>query len=208
MRTRTDTIVLRLGFTLAVLVLGAFLALIGAAVLAGGVIVGGPAGWAAGVVLALVVAQATRRRCGALIARLVAVGLAQLRPAASSCWYFSVMWATASFCCSARPGRVSAARAFGVERRLRLALEQRHHVPGDQLVAAVRGRGVGPLVGQQQVGAEAAVRLLRQPLDLRRRVVGACRSRRSPTSLTKSIISRDVAAARPPSAGTRRPVWK
>ena len=71
MRTRTDTIVFRLGFTLAVLVLGAFLALIGAVVLAGGVIVGGPAGWAAGVVLAIVVAQATRRRCAALIARLV-----------------------------------------------------------------------------------------------------------------------------------------
>ena len=71
MRTRTDTIVFRLGFTLAVLVLAAFLALIGGVVLAGVVIVGGPAGWAAGVVLAIVVAQATRRRCAALIARLV-----------------------------------------------------------------------------------------------------------------------------------------
>ena len=68
MRTRTDTIVFRLGFTLAVLVLGAFLALIGTIVLAGVIIVGGPAG----VVLGLVVAQATRRRCGALIGRLVA----------------------------------------------------------------------------------------------------------------------------------------
>jgi hypothetical protein len=72
LRTRTDTIVLRLGFTLAVLVLGAFLTLVGAAVVAGVVVVGGPAGWAAGVVLGLVVAQATRRRCGALIGRLVA----------------------------------------------------------------------------------------------------------------------------------------
>jgi hypothetical protein len=72
MRTRTDTIVFRLGFTLAVLVLGAFLALIGAIVLAGVVIVGGPAGWAAGLVLGLVVAQVTRRPCGTLIGRLVA----------------------------------------------------------------------------------------------------------------------------------------
>jgi hypothetical protein len=72
MRTLTDTIVFRLGFTLAVLVLGAFLALIGAIVLAGGMIVGGPAGWAAGVVLAMVAAQVTRRPCGALIGRLVA----------------------------------------------------------------------------------------------------------------------------------------
>ena len=72
MRTRTDTIVFRLGFTLAVLVLGAFLALIGAIVLAGGVVVGGPAGWAACVVLGLVVAQTLRRPCGALIGRLVA----------------------------------------------------------------------------------------------------------------------------------------
>lgn len=72
MRTRTDTIVFRLGFTLALLVLGAFLALIGAAVLAGVVIVGGPAGWAAGLVLGLGVAQVTRRPCGTLIGRLVA----------------------------------------------------------------------------------------------------------------------------------------
>jgi hypothetical protein len=72
MRTRTDTIVFRLGFTLAVLVLGAFLALIGAAVLACVVLLGGPAGWAAGVVLGVVVAQATRLPCGALIGRLVA----------------------------------------------------------------------------------------------------------------------------------------
>jgi hypothetical protein len=64
LRTRTDTIVLRLGFTLAVLVLGAFLTLV--------VVVGGLAGWAAGVVLGIVVAQATRRPCGALIGRLVA----------------------------------------------------------------------------------------------------------------------------------------
>jgi hypothetical protein len=72
MRTRTDTIVFRLGFTLAVFVLGAFLALIGAAVLACVVLLGGPAGWAAGVVLGVVVAQVTRRPCGALIGRLVA----------------------------------------------------------------------------------------------------------------------------------------
>ena len=71
MRTRTDTIVFRLGFSLAVLVLGAFLGLIGATVLAAVVLVGGPAGWAVGVVLGLVVAQVTRRPCGALIGRLV-----------------------------------------------------------------------------------------------------------------------------------------
>jgi hypothetical protein len=72
MRTRTDTIVFRLGFSLAVLVLGAFLALIGGAVLTGVVLLGAPAGWATGVVLGIVVAQATRRPCGALIGRLVA----------------------------------------------------------------------------------------------------------------------------------------
>jgi hypothetical protein len=72
MRTRTDTIVFRLGFTLSVLVLGGFLALIGAAVLAGVMVVGGPAGWAAGLVLGFVVARVTRRPCGALIGRLVA----------------------------------------------------------------------------------------------------------------------------------------
>ena len=112
MRTRTDTIVFRLGFTLAVLVLGAFLALIGAVVLAGVVLVGGPAGWAAGVVLGhrrgpghAPPVRRAHRPPGRL-------GLAQLRPAASSCWYFSVMCATAWFCCSAMPGRVSVARAL------------------------------------------------------------------------------------------------
>jgi len=35
-------------------------------------VVGGPAGWAAGAVLGLVVAQTLRRPCGALIGRLVA----------------------------------------------------------------------------------------------------------------------------------------
>jgi hypothetical protein len=71
MRTRTDTIIFRLGFALAVLVLGAFLALLGAVVVACVAVVGGPAGWAAGVVLGIVVGQATRRPCGALIGRLV-----------------------------------------------------------------------------------------------------------------------------------------
>jgi hypothetical protein len=71
MRTRTDTIIFRLGFTLAVLVLGAFLALIGAVGFACVAVVGGPAGWAAGLVLGIAVAQATRRPCGALIGRLV-----------------------------------------------------------------------------------------------------------------------------------------
>jgi hypothetical protein len=54
-----------------VLVLGAFLALIGAVVFACVAVVGGPAGWAAGLVLGIAVAQATRRPCGALIGRLV-----------------------------------------------------------------------------------------------------------------------------------------
>jgi hypothetical protein len=71
MRTRTHALIFRLGFTLAVLVLGAFLALIGAVVFACVAVVGGPAGWAAGLALGIVVAQATRRPCGALIARLV-----------------------------------------------------------------------------------------------------------------------------------------
>ena len=71
MRTRTDTIIFRLGFTLAVLVLGAFLALVGAVVFASVAVVGGPAGWAVGLVLGLAVAQAMRRPCGALLGRLV-----------------------------------------------------------------------------------------------------------------------------------------
>jgi hypothetical protein len=72
MRTRTDHLIFRLGFMLAVLVLGAFLALVGAVVFASVAVVGGPAGWIAGLVLGLAVGQATRRPCGALIGRLVA----------------------------------------------------------------------------------------------------------------------------------------
>jgi hypothetical protein len=72
MRTRTDTLIFRLGFTLAVLVLIAFLALVGAVVLACATVLGGPVGWIAGAVLGLAVAQALRGRCGALVRRLVA----------------------------------------------------------------------------------------------------------------------------------------
>jgi hypothetical protein len=72
MRTRTNTLINRLGFTLAVLVLTAFVALVGAIVFACTTVLGGPVGWIAGVVLGLAVAQALRGRCGALIGRLVA----------------------------------------------------------------------------------------------------------------------------------------
>ncbi len=71
MRTRLDTILLRLGFTLAALVLGAFLALVGAVVVACVTILGAPWGWVAGLALAAAVGQAARRRTGALMARLV-----------------------------------------------------------------------------------------------------------------------------------------
>lgn len=71
MRTRTHHIIFRLGFTLSLLVLGAFLALIGAIVFAGVTVVGGPVGWSGGLVLAFAAAQGLRGPCGALIARLV-----------------------------------------------------------------------------------------------------------------------------------------
>ena len=114
MRTRTDTIVFRLGFTLAVLVLGAFLALIGATVLAGVVIVGRPR--QAGPPASCSASSWPRSR-GARAARSSGAWSPRSsfscgRSAASSCWYFSVMWATAWFCCSAMPGRVSVARAL------------------------------------------------------------------------------------------------
>jgi hypothetical protein len=72
MRTRTDTVIFRLGFTLAVVVLSAFLALVGAIVFACATVVGGTVGWIAGAVLGLAVAQVLRGRLGALIGRLVA----------------------------------------------------------------------------------------------------------------------------------------
>jgi hypothetical protein len=71
MRTRTHHLIFRLGFTLSVLVLSAFVALIGAIVFAGVAVVGGPVGWAAGLVVGFAVAQALRGPCGALIGRLV-----------------------------------------------------------------------------------------------------------------------------------------
>lgn len=71
MRTKTDTLIFRMGFSLSVLVLAAFVALVGAIVYAGATVVGGPIGWAVGLVLAFAVAQALRGPCGALIGRLV-----------------------------------------------------------------------------------------------------------------------------------------
>jgi len=71
MRTKTDTLIFRMGFSLALLVLAAFVALVGAIVYAGATVVGGPIGWAVGVVLAFAAAQALRRPCGALMGRLV-----------------------------------------------------------------------------------------------------------------------------------------
>ena len=72
MRTKTNTLIVRAGFSLAVLVLGAFVALLAAVVIACATVIGGPAGWAAGVVLGILVAQALRGRTGALLGRLVA----------------------------------------------------------------------------------------------------------------------------------------
>jgi hypothetical protein len=71
MRSRTDTLLFRLGFSLALLVLVAFLALIAAVVAAPVLLVGGVAGWAAGVPLGAIVAQLARRPVGLLMGRLV-----------------------------------------------------------------------------------------------------------------------------------------
>jgi hypothetical protein len=61
----------RVGVSLAVLVLAAFLTLVGAVVVAGVALLGGVVGWIAGVALGAIVAQATRRPVGALMGRLI-----------------------------------------------------------------------------------------------------------------------------------------
>jgi len=61
----------RLGPSLALLVLAAFLGLVGAVVVAAVVLLGGIAGWATGVALGAAVAQVTRRPVGVLMGRLV-----------------------------------------------------------------------------------------------------------------------------------------
>jgi hypothetical protein len=71
MRSRADTLLFRLGFSLAVVVLAGFLALVAAIVAAPVVLIGGIAGWAAGVPLGAIVAQLARRRVGLLMGRLV-----------------------------------------------------------------------------------------------------------------------------------------
>jgi hypothetical protein len=71
MRTRTDNLMFRVGVSLAVLVLAAFLTLVGAVVVAGVALLGGVVGWIAGVALGAIVAQATRRPVGALMGRLI-----------------------------------------------------------------------------------------------------------------------------------------
>src|SRR5262245_7826642 len=54
-----------------------------------------------------------------------------------------------------RPGRPGASPRLGG--RVLLALEPRRHVPGEQVEAAPLGHRRGPVVGQLQVGTEAAV---------------------------------------------------
>jgi hypothetical protein len=68
--TRRD-IMYRLGFSLAIIVLAAFVALVAAAVVAGVVLLGGVPGWASGVAFGAAVAQLTRRPVGTLVGRLV-----------------------------------------------------------------------------------------------------------------------------------------
>ena len=48
-----------------------------------------------------------------------------------------------------------------------VALELRHHLARDELVRALRRRRIGPVVREQEIRAEPAIRLLPQPLDLR-----------------------------------------
>ncbi|MFK4492274.1 hypothetical protein [Bradyrhizobium sp. USDA 336] len=57
--------------------------------------------------------------------------------------------------------------ARGIEGGLGAALELRHHLAGDQLVRALRRRPIGPVVREQEIRAESAIRLLPQLLDLR-----------------------------------------
>ena len=71
MRTRTEHLLFRLGFSLAVLVLLAFVTLLAGIVATSVVLLGGIAGWSAGVVVGALVAQATRRPVGLLMGRLV-----------------------------------------------------------------------------------------------------------------------------------------
>jgi hypothetical protein len=67
---RTD-LMFRLGVPLALVVLAVFVTVVGAAVVAGVALLGGVAGWVAGVALGIAVAQATRRPAGVLMRRLV-----------------------------------------------------------------------------------------------------------------------------------------
>jgi hypothetical protein len=67
---RTD-LMFRLGVPLALVVLAVFVTVVGAAVVTGVALLGGVAGWVAGVALGIAVAQATRRPAGVLMRRLV-----------------------------------------------------------------------------------------------------------------------------------------
>jgi hypothetical protein len=71
MRTRTEHLLFRLGYSLAVLVLAAFVTLLAGIVVTSVVLLGGIAGWSAGIALGALVAQATRRPVGLLMGRLV-----------------------------------------------------------------------------------------------------------------------------------------
>jgi hypothetical protein len=71
MRTRTEHLLFRLGYALAVLVLAAFVTLLAGIVATTVALLGGIAGWSAGIALGALVAQTTRRPVGLLMGRLV-----------------------------------------------------------------------------------------------------------------------------------------
>ena len=101
-------------------------------------------------------------------------------------------------------GSGGAGAGLGVDRGVVLALEPRGDVAGEELEAAPLRGGVGPVVGELQVGPESAVGLLPEAVDLLDGVVWGADG--ADTALVDEVDELlDVRARRPrPSAGTPR----
>ena len=121
---------------------------------------------------------------------------------------------------TSRPASVNALRmaaTFGPKMVLRLsrhhsfesadggdrALEARHHVAREQLVALQRLLAVGPFMGAEQEAAEAAAGQLEQPLDALDRQSRAIRPASCPSSRPRAADRRRGRAAAPASPRSR-----
>ena len=117
---------------------------------------------------------------------------------------FCTSWLIALPTAPMKVGRFSAAQSHARVAAVVQALEPRHHVAREELVAPLLARPVRPVVGHEEEGAEAA-RLRLEALELRDRVVGRADHREARSRASRRRRSR---SRRPARAAAPRRRWK